>query len=208
MTCCARGLVRTDWRFRRAYCLQHQGDDADVRGCKHIWNVAKYLPDYKAQHSERQPSTYSPPWEYQIATSYLNKMAVCWVVAPCSLVEVHRHFRDACSLWRWRQQVPLKCQQTSTRLHGATTQKTAILVRAAFRTSNPTKSIAVKTVIQTNIKQRKYRITLSTGLFLTLDISQRYITSEISRIIGQYFQTYYLFRNDTSSEGNEYRLCN
>jgi hypothetical protein len=37
------------------------------------------------------------------------KMAVLWVVAPCSLVEVHQHFGG-----------------TSTRLHSATTQKTAI----------------------------------------------------------------------------------
>jgi hypothetical protein len=38
-------------------------------------------------------------------------MAVFWVVAPCSLV--------------------------ATRLHGATTQKTAIFVVTAVRTSNP-----------------------------------------------------------------------
>jgi hypothetical protein len=43
------------------------------------------------------------------------KMAVFRVVAPCSLK-------------RW---------QTSTRLHGATTQKTAIFVLTAVRTSNP-----------------------------------------------------------------------
>jgi hypothetical protein len=41
------------------------------------------------------------------------KIAVFWVVAPCSLV-------------------------TSTRLHGATIQKTAIFILTAVRTSNPT----------------------------------------------------------------------
>jgi hypothetical protein len=42
------------------------------------------------------------------------KIAVFWVVAPCSLVE------------------------TSTRLHGATTQKTTIFILTAVRTSNLT----------------------------------------------------------------------
>jgi spore maturation protein SpmA len=45
------------------------------------------------------------------------KMAVFWVVAPCSLVEIY---------------------QKSTRLHGATTQKTAIFLPTIVRTSNPT----------------------------------------------------------------------
>jgi hypothetical protein len=40
-----------------------------------------------------------------------SKMAVFWVLAPCSLVQVYRSFRGAC------------CLLTSTRLHGATTQK-------------------------------------------------------------------------------------
>jgi hypothetical protein len=46
-----------------------------------------------------------------------TKMAVFWVVAPCSLVEVYQRFRGPCCLHH----------QTSTRMHGATTQKTAIL---------------------------------------------------------------------------------
>jgi hypothetical protein len=37
-------------------------------------------------------------------------MAVFWVVAPCSPVKIYRRFRDACS----------------TRLNGATTQKTTM----------------------------------------------------------------------------------
>jgi hypothetical protein len=44
------------------------------------------------------------------------KMAVFWVVAPFSLVEVYRCFR----------------------LHGAATQKTAIFILAAVKTTNPT----------------------------------------------------------------------
>jgi hypothetical protein len=41
-------------------------------------------------------------------------------------------------LWRWRQQTPLKCRQTSTRLHGAATQKTTIFILANMRTWNLT----------------------------------------------------------------------
>jgi hypothetical protein len=69
-------------------------------------------------------------------------MAVFWVLAPCSLVEVCQRFRGPCCLYHLgddssRQQGPLKRWQTSTRLHGATTQKTAIFVLTAVRTSNP-----------------------------------------------------------------------
>jgi hypothetical protein len=38
----------------------------------------------------------------------------------------------------WRQQVPLKRRWTFTRLHGATTHKTAVFILAAVRTWNPT----------------------------------------------------------------------
>jgi hypothetical protein len=50
-------------------------------------------------------------------------MAVFWVVAPCSLVEVYQLPPD---------------YTVSTRLHGTTTQNTAIFVLTAVRTSNPT----------------------------------------------------------------------
>jgi hypothetical protein len=50
------------------------------------------------------------------------KMAVFWVVVPCSLVEVYRRFRGTCCLHH----------------QGATTQKTAPLILTAVRTRNPT----------------------------------------------------------------------
>jgi hypothetical protein len=55
------------------------------------------------------------------------KMTVFWGVAPCSLIEHEGRFRVA-SLKR----------QSSTRLHGATSQKTVIFMLAAVRTWNPT----------------------------------------------------------------------
>jgi hypothetical protein len=35
---------------------------------------------------------------FQVLTAASMKMAVFWVVAPCSLVEVYRRFRGACCL--------------------------------------------------------------------------------------------------------------
>jgi hypothetical protein len=49
----------------------------------------------------------------------IPKIAVFWVVAPCSLVEVYQRFRGPCCLHH-------------------TTQKTAIVILTAVRTSNPT----------------------------------------------------------------------
>jgi hypothetical protein len=54
----------------------------------------------------------------------LQKMAVFWVVAPCSLVDVYQRFRGPCCL---HHQGLI-----------ATTQETAIFVLTAVRTSNPT----------------------------------------------------------------------
>jgi hypothetical protein len=35
---------------------------------------------------------------FEVLTSERMKMAVFWVVAPCSLVEVYRRFKGACCL--------------------------------------------------------------------------------------------------------------
>jgi hypothetical protein len=55
--------------YRGACCLHHQGDRPDDGGRKHLWNISKLLPDYTAQHSTRQLSLYSPPWESKISPS-------------------------------------------------------------------------------------------------------------------------------------------
>jgi hypothetical protein len=56
-------------------------------------------------------------------------MAVFWVVAPCSLVELYQRFRGPCCLHH---------QGDESSLHGATTQKTIIFILTAVKTSNPT----------------------------------------------------------------------
>jgi hypothetical protein len=58
------------------------------------------------------------------------QMAVFWVVPPCSLAEVYRRFRGPCCFHHRGDR--------QTRLHGATTQKTAIFILATVRTSDPT----------------------------------------------------------------------
>jgi hypothetical protein len=37
--------------------------------------------------------------QFQVLTAVSMKVAVFWVIAPCSLVEVYRHFRCACCLY-------------------------------------------------------------------------------------------------------------
>jgi hypothetical protein len=48
-------------------------------------------------------------------------IAVFWVVTPCSLAEVYQRFRGPCCLHH-------QGDDSSARLHGATTQKTAIFI--------------------------------------------------------------------------------
>jgi hypothetical protein len=57
----------------------------------------------------------------EVLTAASTKMAVFWVVAPCRLVEVYQRFRGPCCLHH-------QGNDYSSRLHGATTQKTTIFV--------------------------------------------------------------------------------
>jgi hypothetical protein len=66
----------------------------------------------------------------------IQKIAVLLVVAPCSLVEVYQRFRGPCCLHH-------QGDRPDDGLHGATTQKTAIFILTAVRTSNLTKNNTV-----------------------------------------------------------------
>jgi hypothetical protein len=79
------------------------------------------------------PWRYLSEWLLCVDWWQLTKI-VFWVVAPCSVVEVHRRFRSA---WCLHHQGNFP----SSRLHGATTQKTAIFILAAVRTWNLTSFI-------------------------------------------------------------------
>jgi hypothetical protein len=58
-------------------------------------------------------------------------MAVFWIVAPCYIVEVYRHFRGACCLITRTASLMMEAagtfQNVGKFLHGATIQKTAII---------------------------------------------------------------------------------
>jgi hypothetical protein len=56
---------------------------------------------------------------FEVLTAVSMKIAVFWVVAPCSVGVVLERFRGRCCLHH-------QGNRPSTRLHGATTQKTAI----------------------------------------------------------------------------------
>jgi hypothetical protein len=72
-----------------------------------------------------------------LSAMLIIKMAVFWDVAPCSLVDIDRRFRDAyCLPWWWRHWAPLKCRWVSTRLHVVTSQKSAVFIRSTVRTWN------------------------------------------------------------------------
>jgi hypothetical protein len=61
--------------------------------------------------------------------------ALFWVSAPCRLAWVSQRFRG---LYCLHHQGDEKSLQTHTRLHGTTTQKTAIFILTAMRNTNPT----------------------------------------------------------------------
>jgi hypothetical protein len=109
-------------------------------------------------------SLWSSPYH---ETSEVMKMAVFWVVAPCSLVEVYQRFRSPCCLHHQGDEEAARVETVRdigislprARLpqlpddggskdlwnvgkilpdYTATTQKTVIFVLTAVRTSNPT----------------------------------------------------------------------
>jgi hypothetical protein len=57
---------------------------------------------------------------FEVLTAVSNKMAVFWVVAPCSLVEVYQRFRGPCCLHHysspWETQILLKSKEANNEL--------------------------------------------------------------------------------------------
>jgi hypothetical protein len=69
---------------------------------------------------------------FHVLTTASTKMIDFWDTVPCNLVEVDRRFRGA----HWRQYALLKCRSTSTRLHGAISQKPVIFVMVSGSENN------------------------------------------------------------------------
>jgi hypothetical protein len=103
---------------------------------KSIFHCISYLnPTLEQKLAKEQILFFMYPAWIRVSLSSAKK---CFL-ALCTDIILHRQ-RDEWSLialW-WRQQAPLKRRWTSTRLHGATTQKTAIFILAVVRTWNLT----------------------------------------------------------------------
>ena len=65
---------------------------------------------------------------FEILTKAIIKNTVFRDVTTCNLVDSYQHFLGTCSFllqtWRQCKQVPTKCQDVYTRLHGITSQET------------------------------------------------------------------------------------
>jgi hypothetical protein len=66
--CYAMQSGRSLLTFQRCLLIStHHPNDG---GSKHLWNVSKLLPYYKAQHPRRLSSSYLPPWEPEISSTF------------------------------------------------------------------------------------------------------------------------------------------
>jgi hypothetical protein len=67
---------------------------------------------------------------FEFLMGWTIKISVLWNVTLWSLVDIYWCFSGICYIyrlpWRWRQQVPLKCLYSSTRLHDFTFQESVI----------------------------------------------------------------------------------
>jgi hypothetical protein len=80
---------------------------------------------------------------------HILKMAVFWVVAPCSLVEIYRRFRDACCLYNQGDQASIIALITE----GASTSETSANFYQTTRRNNP-KDSHLHTRRRENLKSR------------------------------------------------------
>jgi hypothetical protein len=76
---------------------------------------------------------------FEVLTAASMKMAVFWAVAPCSLVQVYQRFRGPCFLHHRPNDGGSNDHWNVGKLllHGATTQKTAILIGKVGSPSQP-----------------------------------------------------------------------
>jgi hypothetical protein len=82
-------LVEVHQSFRGACCFRHKSEDLrhenyrpDDGSSNHLWNVGKLLLDYTAQHASRQPSSYSPPWEPEKSSVFINILVNTSLASP------------------------------------------------------------------------------------------------------------------------------
>jgi hypothetical protein len=122
-------LIGSEFETISMYLLQSLLGDCNVLWWSHLSTSWRNL---------MAPSSRSKWWK----SSDRVKMTVLWNIAPCGLVEIDRRFRGAYCLhqgevwspWWWRQCASLKRRYTSTRLHGAVSQKGVVFIATALST--------------------------------------------------------------------------
>jgi hypothetical protein len=106
----------------------------EVGGSKHLWNVGKLLPDYRAQHPRRQPSSYSPPWEPEIS-QIVGLFNFVFYIAQITQHRNTEWLND--KLWCMRKEAVISCPKIC--LLGARKSKKILVVkdsRSRNRNSN------------------------------------------------------------------------
>jgi hypothetical protein len=97
------------WKVYRSFKAVHTRS-VFYAAC-HIFSVVTARVWVKLRSVQSNLSDWIRFVGFEVLTAVSTKMAVFWVVAPCSLVEVYHRFRGSCchsSPWWWRQQGPLK----------------------------------------------------------------------------------------------------
>jgi hypothetical protein len=72
-------VVKIHQYFRGLCCLHHQGDEG---GSTDLWNAGKLVPVCMALKPGRQPSSYSPPWEFQVRQVAYLVHSTCVLASP------------------------------------------------------------------------------------------------------------------------------
>jgi hypothetical protein len=79
---CADKLTCNTRQILGSHCCEYEDNHLlhtnDSGGSRDLRNVGKFLPDYAAQHPRRYFLTF------------VLKMAIVWVVALCSVIEINR----------------------------------------------------------------------------------------------------------------------
>jgi hypothetical protein len=97
------------YRFRDPCCLHHQGElialMIEAARTSETLNFYQTTRRYNPEDSHLRgvtkfitPVDYIQQVGFEVLTAVSTKMAVFWVVAPCSLVEVYQRFRGPCCL--------------------------------------------------------------------------------------------------------------
>jgi hypothetical protein len=122
---CTKGIFRTN-TFKFAFLHLHNSVFiVSAKASSNSWQRARVSGSVEAGLISTA---------FAVLSAARMKMAIFWDAVPCTLVRVYRLLRGTCCLYRQgcEQQVRLKRCWTSTRLHGVSMQKAAVLCSPVF----------------------------------------------------------------------------